>query len=96
VSMTGVTGSASSGTTDAREAGGRAADLRAGLGLPVVVGFGIDSPEKAAAAAGPGRADGVVVGSAIVRAIEGGRTPDARAGAVDRLVRDLRQGLDAG
>jgi tryptophan synthase alpha chain len=94
VSMTGVTGSAA---TDAREAGSRAAQLRDALGLPVVVGFGIDSPEKAAAAAsGPGRADGVVVGSAIVRAIEAGKTPEARAAAVERLVRDLRQGLDAG
>jgi tryptophan synthase alpha chain len=93
VSMTGVTGS---GATDAKEAGGRAGQLREALGLPVVVGFGIDSAEKAAAAAGPGRADGVVVGSAIVRAIEAGRTPEARAAAVERLVRDLRQGLDGG
>ena len=42
--------------------------------LPVVVGFGIDGPRKAriatGAAEGSTGADGVVVGTAIVRAIE--------------------------
>ena len=61
VSMTGVTGSA------AAEAGGledRVAAVRKASGLPVVVGFGIRTPEAAADMAG--LADGVVVGSAIV------------------------------
>jgi tryptophan synthase alpha chain len=90
VSVTGVTGSAG---VDAGQAGDRAAALRAELGLPVVVGFGIDSAEKARAAAV--HADGVVAGTAIVRAIEDGRTPEGRRAAVERLVRELRAGVDA-
>ncbi len=93
VSMTGVTGRDG---VDAGEAGKRAASLHAKLGVPVVVGFGIDSREKAHAAAGAGgRADGVVVGSALVRAIEQGPTPQARKEAVQRIVRDLAAGLES-
>jgi tryptophan synthase alpha chain len=90
VSVTGVTGS---GAIDARAAGAHAAALRRDLRLPVVVGFGIDSRDKARAAAT--ETDGVVVGSALVRAIEEGKTAEARKAAVDRLVRDLRGGVDA-
>jgi tryptophan synthase alpha chain len=89
VSVTGVTGA---GAVDAREAGDRAATLRAELGLPVVVGFGIDSREKARAAAA--RSDGAVVGTALVRAIEEGRGPPERRSAVEKLVRELRAGVD--
>lgn len=89
VSVTGVTGA---GAIDATEAGARAAGLRAELGMPVVVGFGIDSREKARAAAT--RSDGAVVGTALVRAIEEGRTPAERKAAVERLVRELRAGVD--
>jgi tryptophan synthase alpha chain len=89
VSVTGVTGTAA---VDAREAGDRAATLRADLGLPVVVGFGIDSRDKARAAAL--HCDGVVAGTAIVRAVEGGATPAERRSAVERLVVELRAGVD--
>lgn len=65
--------------------GGKAADpaavapevarIRAAAGLPVVVGFGISTPETAQAIAGV--ADGCVVGSAIVKLIgEGRRVPE--------------------
>jgi tryptophan synthase alpha chain len=64
VSVTGITG----------ERSGLAADLPAFLGrvrahadVPVAVGFGISTPAHAAAAAGAG-ADGVIVGSRLVRA----------------------------
>jgi tryptophan synthase alpha chain len=90
VSVTGVTGSAS---VDAGGASARAAELRGKLGLPVVVGFGIDSGAKARDAAVG--ADGVVAGTAIVRAIEDGSTPSARTEAVERLVRELRAGIDS-
>jgi tryptophan synthase alpha chain len=94
VSMTGVTGR---GGVDAEEAGKRAAALRTTLGVPVVVGFGIDSRDKArAAAGGPGRADGVVVGSALVRAVEEGPSPDSRKASVAGIVRELAAGLSAG
>ena len=89
VSVTGVTGA---GSVDARGAGDRAASLRAELGLPVVVGFGIDSRDRARAAAA--KSDGAVVGTAVVRLIEDGKTAAERRGAVEKLVRELRAGVD--
>jgi tryptophan synthase alpha chain len=61
--------------------------LRTATTLPICVGFGISRPEHAAAI-GP-RADGVVVGSALVAAA-GRSTADALG-----LVTKLRKGLDA-
>ena len=89
VSATGVTGKVG---VDAGEAGARAASLHAELGVPVVVGFGIDSRERARAAARG--ASGVVVGTALVRLIEEGKTPESRLEAVERLVGELRRGVD--
>lgn len=64
VSMTGVTGGA-------LESGGSVADqvsrVRDAASLPVVVGFGVKTPERAAEIARD--ADGVVVGTAIVKAL---------------------------
>jgi tryptophan synthase alpha chain len=72
VSREGVTGEQSSLSTDIAE---RVAAIRALTKVPVAVGFGISNPEQAATVAG--LADGVVVGSAIVRRIaEIGDTPD--------------------
>lgn len=82
VSITGVTGTASA----AKEA---VADLvartRRHTDLPVVVGFGINTPAQAAVAAGV--ADGVAVGSAIVRQVENAIDADGKVAAdvVDRL-----------
>jgi tryptophan synthase alpha chain len=89
VSVTGVTGSAA---LVADEAGARAAHLQETTGRPVVIGFGIDSRAKARAAAK--HAAGVVVGTALVRTIEEGKTPAERRSAVESLVRDLRAGVD--
>jgi tryptophan synthase alpha chain len=89
VSVTGVTGSAA---LDPRQAGERAAELRAQVGRPVVVGFGIDSAAKARDAAR--HADGVVVGTALVRAIEEGSSAAERRERVQRLVQELRAGVD--
>lgn len=90
VSVTGVTGS---GVAPLEEAGRHAAELEKHSGLPVVVGFGIDSPEKARLARAGGAA-GVVVGTAIIRAL--GDAPAGQCGvAVRRLVSSLRVGLDA-
>ncbi len=60
--------------------------LRSVTDLPVCIGFGISRPEQAAAIAR--LADGVVVGSAVVRA-----AGDSVAGALS-LVRLFRQALD--
>jgi tryptophan synthase alpha chain len=89
VSVTGVTGSAAA---PLEEASRKAGELRS-LGSPVVVGFGIDSADKARAAAK--HADGVVAGTAIVRAIEDGKSPEERKRAVSDLVRALRAGVDS-
>lgn len=89
VSVTGVTGTTA---VRADEASSAAAALRATLGLPVVVGFGIDSSDKARSAAA--NVDGVVVGTALVRRIEDGKTPEDRKRAVSDLIADLRAGLD--
>jgi tryptophan synthase alpha chain len=91
VSLTGVTGA---GGAPLEAAGRAAAELRARTGLPVVVGFGIDSADKARLVAAQG-VDGVVVGTAIVRAIGGAADPASRARAVSELVRALRSGLDS-
>jgi tryptophan synthase alpha chain len=54
--------------------------------LPVVVGFGISKPEHLAAL--DGKADGVIVASALLDAI--GRAPDDPATQVSRFLRELR------
>jgi tryptophan synthase alpha chain len=90
VSVTGVTGSQAAPLSRASQ---EAAAVRRAVGVPVVVGFGIDSPEKARAAAS--HADGIVVGTALVLAIEAGGTPEARRADATRIVRSMRQALDA-
>lgn len=68
VSLTGVTGAALDASSSTLHQ--QLADLRARTSLPVAVGFGIRSAEQVQALAGV--ADGVVVGSALVRAgVEG-------------------------
>lgn len=67
VSITGITGSAEA---EAGDVAPEVVRIREASGLPVVVGFGVNTPEKARAIASV--ADGVVVGSAIVSKIGGG------------------------
>ncbi|MFD1611900.1 tryptophan synthase subunit alpha [Sphingomonas tabacisoli] len=74
VSVAGITGLQQAAQTSIETAVAR---LRSGTDLPVAVGFGVRSPEQAAAI---GRvADGVVVGSAIVELVgsEGANAPHA-------------------
>ncbi len=67
VSITGITGSAEA---EAGDVAPEVTRIQAASGLPVVVGFGVNTPEKARAIASV--ADGVVVGSAIVSKIGAG------------------------
>jgi tryptophan synthase alpha chain len=61
--------------------------------VPVAVGFGISTPEQAAAAAATG-ADGVIVGSRLVRAAaEAADAGESAAPAVGRLVAQLADAL---
>jgi tryptophan synthase alpha chain len=70
ISLMGTTGERSA--VDAAAAS-LSARTRAVTGLPVLVGFGISTPEQAASAAGA--ADGVVVASALMRRVLDGATP---------------------
>ncbi|WP_413875693.1 tryptophan synthase subunit alpha [Albidovulum sp.] len=65
VSITGITGAAAAQATDVAP---EVARIKAATDLPVIVGFGIRSPETAKAIAGV--ADGAVVGTAIVKLVE--------------------------
>jgi tryptophan synthase alpha chain len=85
VSMTGVTGGALQGVEAVQPL---IAQVRAVASLPVCVGFGVRDAASAGLAASVG--DGVVVGSAVVKALEEGG-PDA----VAACVRELRRGIDA-
>jgi tryptophan synthase alpha chain len=67
VSITGITGSAEADASDVAPAVTR---IQQASGLPVIVGFGVNTPEKSKAIASV--ADGVVVGSAIVSRIAKG------------------------
>ena len=68
VSITGITGAAAA---QAADVGPEVARIKAATDLPVIVGFGITTPEAAQTIAGV--ADGCVVGSAIVKLIGEGR-----------------------
>jgi tryptophan synthase alpha chain len=87
VSITGITGAAAA---EAAAVGPEVARIKAATRLPVCVGFGIRTPESAAAIAGV--ADGAVVGSAIVDRIGAGDPPDA----VLAFVRTLAKAAHAG
>lgn len=88
VSREGVTGEQSSLSTDIAE---RVAAIRALTHVPVAVGFGISNPEQAATVAK--LADGVVVGSAIVRKIgEIGDVPELPSKIAD-FVRPIAEAV---
>jgi tryptophan synthase alpha chain len=64
--------------------------VRGATAVPVALGFGIATPADAAAAAAAG-ADGVIVGSRLVRAAA--EAPEDPAGSVGTLVAELSAGL---
>jgi tryptophan synthase alpha chain len=76
VSVTGITGSASA---DSGAVGEAVARIKRHTALPVCVGFGIRTPEAAAAIAA--KADGAVVGSALVDALRGSLDANGKATA---------------
>ncbi len=80
VSITGITGA---GEAEAATVGPEVARIKAQTDLPVIVGFGIRSPETAEAIAGI--ADGCVVGSAIVSEIAAGKPVEEVAAYVQSL-----------
>jgi tryptophan synthase alpha chain len=86
VAVTGTTGERPSVDGTLAEVIGRAA---AHTAVPVAVGFGISTPEQAAAAAAAG-AEGVIVGTRLVRAAAEAEDPGR---AVRDLVADLSRAL---
>ena len=93
VSITGITGA---GSATAEVIGEAAARLKRHTDLPVAVGFGIRTPEQAAAVARV--ADAAVVGTALVDRVKANLDDDgaAQPGLVDDvlgLVRDLADGV---
>ncbi|MGE5233492.1 MAG: tryptophan synthase subunit alpha [Acidobacteriota bacterium] len=84
VSRTGVTGERAALPG---ELAAEVKQVRKRVKLPVAVGFGISTPEQVGAVAAI--AEGVVVGSALVRLIEEHGTRPGLAAAVERRVREL-------
>jgi len=85
VSRTGVTGEQA---TLSESLAPLVKEMRTFTKLPLAAGFGISTPEQASAVAK--LADGVVVGSAIVRLIE----QEASERQLESFARTLRQGMD--
>ena len=90
VSFAGVTGA--SDRLDTRAASERLRRIRAGSAVPVVAGFGIRDAAGASAMAVD--ADGVVVGSALVTALEGAESADEAAARAGAFLAPLRAALD--
>ena len=88
VSVAGVTGAGSATTEQVSAAIER---LRRHTDLPISVGFGIRTPEQAAAIAR--LADGVVVGSALIDKIENATTPEQAVDGVLSLCAALAEGV---
>lgn len=87
VGLLGVTGERATLAASAARMGQR---LKALTDKPVLIGIGVSNPEQAASAAAA--ADGVIVGSALVRRLLDGAGPSGAAA----FVSELRAGLDAG
>jgi tryptophan synthase alpha chain len=80
VSITGITGAAAAEATDV---GPEVARIKAQTDLPIIVGFGIRTPDTSQAIASV--ADGCVVGSAIVAEMASGKTVPEVLGFVKSL-----------
>jgi tryptophan synthase alpha chain len=87
VSRTGVTGEQTSVSDSAGELVSR---MRAITDLPLAVGFGISAPEHVAKVGAT--ADGVVIGSAIVRTIEAHGSSSQLESELEKFMRHLAGG----
>ncbi|WP_436643489.1 tryptophan synthase subunit alpha [Microbaculum sp. FT89] len=96
VSITGITGTRAPDAAAVSSAVGR---IKRHTDLPVAVGFGVKTPEQAAAISAG--ADAVVVGSALIETVKGslnadGHATNATVPAVAELVTRLAEGVRAG
>ncbi|OGW37803.1 MAG: tryptophan synthase subunit alpha [Nitrospirae bacterium GWD2_57_9] len=93
VSLTGVTGARTGGVqSSVRDS---LQKIKAATDKPVAVGFGISTPDQAAQVAGWG-ADGVIVGSALVKVIEENAGSPELVAKATAFVKALKQGVLAG
>jgi tryptophan synthase alpha chain len=90
VSLAGVTGERTGLPPHLKEL---VAAVREDADVPAAVGFGIGTPEQAAAVGAI--ADGVIVGSRLVREAGEARSAADAADAVSRFLRDARAAMDA-
>lgn len=88
VSLTGITGAK---LTNVADVGDNVEKIRKVSGTPIAVGFGVATPEDAARVSKI--ADGVIVGSAIVRLIEACRQDRDLIGEVAEFVRSLKAAM---
>ncbi|MNZ61433.1 Tryptophan synthase alpha chain [compost metagenome] len=86
--MAGVTGAGAASMDQVEEAVAR---LRRHTDLPLCIGFGIRTPEHAAEVAK--RADGAVVGSALIDRIAKAASPAEAVSGVLGLCRELAEGV---
>lgn len=89
VSLTGVTGSAMASQQGITESVRR---IKAQTDKPVCVGFGISTPDQAAQVA-MGGADGVIVGSAIVKLVEQHTGSSDLVQKISAFVKALKEGI---
>ncbi|MDX1624923.1 MAG: tryptophan synthase subunit alpha [Wenzhouxiangellaceae bacterium] len=90
VSLKGVTGAAS---LDAGALAPAVERIREATDLPVSVGFGISTAEQAAEVARV--ADGIVIGSALVSALDEAGSPDEAANIAGDWLAPVREAMDA-
>jgi tryptophan synthase alpha chain len=88
VSTTGVTGSAINLSDGLLEEITR---IKKAGNLPVAVGFGVSTPEQAATLGSA--ADGVIVGSALVKAIQQAGTPDEQVKIAEKFTKAMAAAL---
>ncbi len=89
VSLKGTTGA---GNLDTDEVGRRVQHLQSMTSLPVCVGFGIRDGQSAAAISQ--YADGVIVGTVVVKALASHGDPALGQAAVVGCLKDMRQSMD--
>jgi len=91
VSFKGITGA---NRLEQADLAGPLAEIRKHSNLPVAVGFGIKSPENAAAVAA--LADAVVVGTALIEALEGADSREQACTQAKAFLAPIRDAMDNG
>lgn len=88
VSLTGITGAVLSSVVEIEA---KLGEIRRESRKPVAVGFGISTPDQASQVAR--WADGIIVGSALVKLVESHLQDPTLVKTVGKFVRDLRQAI---